>query len=470
MRGVRGLGLPTPYPGSQWITSTTGGGDMRGIYVPPGMVLTGPVTLIYQSTGPVTFRINGIVVGTCFSATGCSGVTVVINSGLLKTGNNSFNIDFGYGYHPPTFIDFTLFVDGCIPLPTYENTEVIPPSSSPTGNGTSTPIASYTPTVTATWSVTDTSTATGTVTDTPTITGTPTVTFTPTNTIACCPQMVGDFPTGGTGIYGIAVDTAHGWVYVADNGTTNQILKFNTSGTQLTTPSWLFSSSTSVKNVAIGPAPNYWVYALDAHGFSAFDPNTGELKLDYHNNGTGALQFYGAKGIAVDNSGNVFVCDQNLFKILEFDASAPAPNFIQQISSYGNTDGYLSSPDGIALYYSNGIEYLLVVSGSQQNNIQKFRIDGASYTSMGEAVPHTYCSGDGAYSQTLGVAIDSNGYIYDSGLGGSGGLNKFNPDGSCLCIGFPGVTDYVAVDSDNYVYVTNPVTQHIMKFQSVGCP
>jgi streptogramin lyase len=342
----------------------------------------------------------------------------------------------------------------------------------PCSNGI--PSVTATPTVTATWTGTTTDTPTpdatstymftntftATFTPTDTVTFTPTNTAIPTNTIACCPIQVGNFATNtGSGIYGLAVDKINDWLYVAD-AVNNVLLKYSLSGTPITSPTWVYPSSYSIKNVAVSPLNN-WVYTIGRYGFVAFDSISGFVQATGGTNGTGTAQFQEPRGIVIDASGNVFVSDRNLNKIEEFTATG---TWIQTIGSYGTGLGQFTTVDGLAFDNSG---YLLAIAG--HNSIQKFQITGNTYTTLPMAVTATYCSGDGSYSQPYGVAVGPDNYIYDSGSTGSGYLNKFTPSGACFCsLTSGGPSDYVAVDEYNYLYITNPATNTIMKFKA--CP
>src|SRR5208282_3071543 len=68
--------------------------------------------------------------------------------------------------------------------------------------------------------------------------------------------------------------------------------------------------------------------------------------------GSGNGQFYGPRGVAVDQSGNVFVADYNNSRIEEFSNSG---TYLTQFGSLGYGNGQLDGPIGVAVDQSGNV-------------------------------------------------------------------------------------------------------------------
>lgn len=105
-------------------------------------------------------------------------------------------------------------------------------------------------------------------------------------------------------------------------------------------------------------------------------------------------------GVAVDNSGNVFVSDTYNYRIQKFSA---AGTFIKKWGSNGTAIGEFKLPRGLATDSSGNV----YVCDSNNHRIQKFDTNGTYITSWG-----SNGAGQGQFAFPRGIAISSAGKIY----------------------------------------------------------
>jgi len=222
---------------------------------------------------------------------------------------------------------------------------------------------------------------------------------------------------------GIAVDGS-GDVYVTDYSSI-PIQKFTSSGTFIT--KWGGSGSgdghfSVPEEIAIDGSGNVYVADKNNHRIQKFNSTQtflgwwGRDDLEYTGwhgpgsprigvSGTGDGQFDQPWGIAVDNSGNVYVTDSGNHRIQKFSSSG---TFLAKWGSIGSGDGQLQVPLGIAVDSSGNV----YVADRNNHRIQKFTSSGAFLTKWG-----TYGSGDGQFKFMRGVEVDTLGNIYVSDAG-----------------------------------------------------
>ncbi len=247
-----------------------------------------------------------------------------------------------------------------------------------TATATVTPASTTTSTLTATATGTSAETPAGTSVSTPTNTPTTAATNTPENTPPSSPSntpsSTATSPTGsyarvyvteagqdrvqvfdfsGTHLftfgqsgtadgefrnpYAIAVDREKGFVYVADSFN-NRIQKFNLDGQHLL--SW---NSYYPLSVAIGPDGSVYVTEGD-YVIERFD-SSGASMQSWGGAGTGDGTFYQPVGLAVDQSGSVFVADTGNDRIQSFTARGA---FVATWGSTGADIGEYDEPYMIA--------------------------------------------------------------------------------------------------------------------------
>ena len=168
-------------------------------------------------------------------------------------------------------------------------------------------------------------------------------------------------------------------------------------------------------------------------------------------------------GIAVDSSGNVYVADGSNHRIQKFDSSG---TFITKWGSSGSGDSQFSFPNGVAVDSSGNV----YVADSTNNRVQKFDSNGTFITKWGSSG-----SGDGQFYYARGIAVDASGYVYVSDQNNHR-IQKFNSSGTFITKwGSSGTGDGqfnrplgVAVDASGNVFVADEYNNRIQKFDSSG--
>ncbi len=164
-----------------------------------------------------------------------------------------------------------------------------------------------------------------------------------------------------------------------------------------------------------------YLYVVDSANFriQKFD-ETGEFIMQWGSFGNGDGQFYFARGIAVDQTdGTVYVVDMGNHRIQKFDTSS---NVLPQLltkwgggigpghasSAQAQEQGQFRSPWGVAVDESGDI----FISDTGNQRIQKFDRDGNFITQWGG-----FGSQDGQFNFPYGIGADSRGHVYsvDSG-------------------------------------------------------
>ncbi len=255
--------------------------------------------------------------------------------------------------------------------PTNTLTPTATATSTPTNLGglTSTPSPSFTPMPSFTYTPTN---VTATFTSTPTIL-TPTFTFTPTNTFATpAPSPSGTpwaalFPPNG-----LSANNAGSTVYVAEGDAPN------TAGAVE-----LFNAS--------GVSQGLW---------TTFN---------------GGISFGQPNGVAVDNSGNVYVVDGLLNEVIVLDSTG----------AYQTSWSGFAAPEGIAVYPTTSSPASIFVTDTDNAQVEAFSPTGTSLTQWGSWTGGTVTQ----FSQPSAVAIDSTGNIYVADAG-NGMVDVFSSAGT----------------------------------------
>jgi len=202
-------------------------------------------------------------------------------------------------------------------------------------------------------------------------------------TIAGTPKLIGS--TDGTGSAAlfyypssVAVDSSDN-VYVADTGN-NTIRKITSSGVVTT-------------------------FAGTANPVGAYADGTGA-----------AAQFNSPYGVAVDNSGNVYVSDQSDFTIRKITPGSVVTTLAGLSGGIGSADGTgsvarFNSPAGLAVDSSGNV----IVADLLNNTIRKVTPAGVVTTIAGVAGSHGSSDGTGQAARfyyPYGVSTDSSGDVF----------------------------------------------------------
>ncbi len=164
------------------------------------------------------------------------------------------------------------------------------------------------------------------------------------------------------------------------------------------------AQGTSAYNSAYAP-----FYYSDSEQIHRSDDLQGTNQISYGSQGSGAGQFYGAYGIALDSAGRIYVADTYNCRVVRID-NMNGVNWTSYGGVCGSGQGQFYDPSGIALD-STGRIYVM-----DAGNCRVVRIDdmtGANWISYGAVG-----SGVAQFSQYLqSVAVDAGARIYVADTG-----------------------------------------------------
>jgi tripartite motif-containing protein 71 len=172
---------------------------------------------------------------------------------------------------------------------------------------------------------------------------------------------------------GIAVDPS-GNVFIVDFENGN-IQKFTNTGKFI--KKWAIRGPDDALNIAVDPS-NGNVFVTTEHEYIKKYSNNGKFIREWRQQNLS--RYIGITGIAVDNSGNVFVVtspgDNDDWKKNPIHKYSNTGKFIRSWGSFVSEDGQITSPSDIATDSSGNV---YVVNGQNQN-IQKFTNTGKFIT------------------------------------------------------------------------------------------
>jgi sugar lactone lactonase YvrE/phosphodiesterase/alkaline phosphatase D-like protein len=143
--------------------------------------------------------------------------------------------------------------------------------------------------------------------------------------------------------------------------------------------------------------------------------------------GTGSGELKGAKGIAVDSSGNIWVADTENNRIEKFSSEG---KYLSQFGKEGTGNGEFKSPKGIAIDSSGSIW----VADSGNDRVQKFSSEGKYLSQFGKEG-----TGEAEFKSPTGIAVTGSGPTVYVGDTGNDRVQKLNSSGKWLgTIGAPG--------------------------------
>ena len=214
--------------------------------------------------------------------------------------------------------------------------------------------------------------------------------------------------------------------------------------------------------VAVDNTGNIYIADTGNHRIQKFN-SKGQFIAKWGNEGSGDGQFYNPYGIAIDSSGNVYVADTGNHRIQKFTSNG---QFIAKWGSYGTGDGQFNLPRGIAIDSSDNI----YVADTGNSRIQKFTSAGQFVTKWGSKG-----SGDGQLNEPSDIAVDGSGNVYVADTNNHR-IQKFASTGQFIAEwGSSGSGDGqfngpkgIAVDSTGNVYIADTGNFRIQKFTSTG--
>lgn len=183
----------------------------------------------------------------------------------------------------------------------------------------------------------------------------------------------------------------------------------------------------------------------------------------------GAKPFGQARGVALDQDGNLYAVDGANSQVLKFD---PTGKFLMQWGGKGTGDGQfvmsgLQGQDttGFVALDSQGNIYV-----TENNRVQKFDGNGKFLTKWG-----TKGTADGQFGLALAIAIDAQDDVYVVDIDNSV-VQKFDSNGKFLLKwggkgsgeGQFNLLDAIAIDRQGNVLATDSSTGRLQKFDSNG--
>ena len=192
-------------------------------------------------------------------------------------------------------------------------------------------------------------------------------------------------------------------------------------------------------------------------------PGEEEFVSEFSTYGDADGQIIWPTGIALDSHGNVYVTDEWMNRVSIFDKDG---NFLSLWGSQGAGDGEFNRPSGIAIDDEDN----LFIVDSLNHRVQKLSKDGqylAKWGSLG--------SSDGELNSPWGITIDHQGYVYVADHKNHR-AQKFTPEGEYVAsFGSHGTgkgqlnrPSDVAVDPDGDVYVCDWANHRVQAFDADG--
>lgn len=265
---------------------------------------------------------------------------------------------------------------------------------------------------------------------------------------------------------------SQGFVYVVDNGNHN-IQKFDSDGKFV----FKWGSENNVGSKFVHP---HGISIDSEDNIYVVDQNNGKVKRladsGYIAQSFGKLGFSDGEfgtptHIALDSEDNIYVVDYGFNVIQKFSRNG---TFLFNWGSEGTDDGQFTTPLGIAIDSSDNV-YVLdegKIDDKQYSRVQKFTSDGKFLTKW-----ESYGSGGGGkFLSVSGIAIDSSDFVYVTDFKGEY-LQKFDSDGKFtekILIrpnnsGNYSGTSSVAIDrTTGNFYVTNSLDKYVSKFSPDG--
>ena len=190
-----------------------------------------------------------------------------------------------------------------------------------------------------------------------------------------------------------------------------------------------------------------------------------EFVAEFSKYGNGDGEMIWPAGIALDRSGNVYVTDEWLDRVSVFDRDG---NYLAAWGTSGESHGQFSGPSGIALDAEDNV----YVVDSRNHRVQRFSTAGEFQMSWGG-----HGSGEGQMDSPWGITLDHEGCVYIADHKNDR-VQKFTPDGDFLAaFGASGTgrgqlsrPSDVAVDPDGDVYVCDWSNNRVQVFTPDGRP
>ena len=230
------------------------------------------------------------------------------------------------------------------------------------------------------------------------------------------------------------------------------------------------------------------IYVIDAgNGHIRKIATSGTVSTQTDTGGTTPLFYTHPDGIAVDSSGNIYIANTNDHTIVKVTSAGAASVLAGTSGTSGSANGTgaaatFNLPHGVAVDSSGNV----FVCDSGNTTIRKITSAGVVTTLAGTVGTAGTADGTGTaaqFSDPLGLALDSAGNIYVADAGAAA-IRKVTPDGVVTTLagakGSSGSADgtgsaatfnqptAVSVDGSNNVYVTDTGNNLIRKVTAAG--
>jgi hypothetical protein len=212
--------------------------------------------------------------------------------------------------------------------------------------------------------------------------------------------------------------------------------------------------------IAVDNSGNVYVVDTGNNRVQKFT-SSGAYVTKWGSAGSGNGQFNEPYGIAVDNSGFLYVVDRKNVRVQQFSLTG---TFLVQWTTDPNDWG--SDPHGIAIYGSG----ILYITDFSNHHVSRFTTTGALLSHWGSGG-----NTDGSFVQPYGVTVDQSEYIYVADTSNHR-VQKFNSSGTFLVKwGSQGSADGqfsnpkgIAIDGSGRVHVVDSDNHRIQVFTSSG--
>ena len=218
----------------------------------------------------------------------------------------------------------------------------------------------------------------------------------------------------------------------------------------------------SYLNLACAPDGSIYASVVTPNGTDRIDHYSadGTLLGSFGSTGTGNGQFYVPRGLAITQSGIVYVVDCHNHRVQAFDM---AGKYLFQWGGYGSGNSQFVFPTQVATD-ANGLVYIM---DRDNNRVQVFTSDGVFVRKWGTAG-----TGPGQFLSAEGIRIDKFGNVLVADRG-AGRIQKFSNSGVFLgqfglngTIG--GVLNFpigIAEDDSGYLFVSEHHANKIHKYR-----
>ncbi|WP_165452164.1 S-layer homology domain-containing protein [Paenibacillus thalictri] len=237
----------------------------------------------------------------------------------------------------------------------------------------------------------------------------------------------------------------------------------------------------SPEGVAVDSSGNVYVVDTSNHriqkltlGTNGIQDSWNEWKKSDGGIGTGLGEFFNPAGVAVDSNGNMYVADANNHRIQKYAAVTNSWSQFGKLTPVtGTALGEFNSPEGVAVDNSGNV----YIADTNNHRIQKLTVSTNEWSEWKKSGGGSG-SGAGEFSSPRGIAVDSGGNVYVAdtsnhriqklALGTNGAPDSWSEwkksgGGSGSGLGEFSSPRGVAVDNSGNVYVVDTGNHRIQK-------